>query len=295
MKMLFQSRKFRGLGIVALCALVGYALFGGGDDVAVVQNKAQAQLEAAPSGQPAPQGKGSPLFAILAQNGSRFANLNPKEYALKDSDYGGHPAYNKATRYLACADYQASKKDTAQDLAEQGAGGQSNEALEFAKWFNVLKEEQCKSFTQADLLSVPALMHTAAQAGDVGAQSYELGQEVGALRQAAEARMRDNPGQPQDLGQHGKSLLARANALAERGDRDAAFLAAQLSGSDEFGQKDLVASAAWAMVGMQQKGELFSATNRVFEVETYAELSAEQRQTAAQSAQVLFARCCDKR
>lgn len=295
MKMLFQSRKFRGLCILAVCALIGYAFFGAGADVAVVPNKAQAQLEAAPSGQPAPQGQASNLFAILTQGGGRYANLDPKEYALKDSDYGGHPAYNKATRYLVCADYQASKKDTAQDLAEQGVDGQSNEALEFAKWFNVLKDEQCKNVTKADLQSVAALMHTAAQAGDVAAQSYELGQEIGALRQAAEARMRDNPEQPQDLGQQGKSLLERANALAQRGDRDAAFLAAKLSGSDEFGQKDLIASAAWAMVGMQQKGELLNATNRVFEVETYAALSAEQRQTAAQSAQVLYARCCDKR
>lgn len=294
MNMLFQSRKFRGFCMSAVCAVIGYALFGAGADVAVVQDKAQAASEAAPP-RPAPHGQASKLFAILAQSDSRYANLNPQDFALKDADYGGHPAYNKATRYLVCADYLASKNDTAQDLAEQGVDGQSNEALEFAKWFNVLKEEQCKNVTQADVQSVPALMRTAAQAGDVAAQSYELGQEVGALRQAAEARVRDNPGQPQDLGQQGKALLERANALAERGDRDAAFLAAQLSGSDQFGQKDLVASAAWAMVGMQQKGELFSATNRVFEVETYAALSAEQRQIAAQSAQVLYARCCDKR
>jgi len=249
MKMLFQSRKLGGLCLAAVCALTGYALFGAGADVAVVQNQAQAQTEAAPPRQPALQGKASHLFAILGQGSSRYANLDPKEYALKDSDYGGHPAYNKATRYLVCADYLASKKDTAQDFAEQGVDGQSNEALEFAKWFNVLKEEQCKNVTQADVQSVAALMHTAALAGDVGAQSYELGQEIGALRQSAEARLRDNPEQPQDLGQQGKALLERANALAERGDRDAAFLAAQLSGSDQFGQKDLIASAAWAMVG----------------------------------------------
>ena len=288
-----QARKSLGLGMLGVCAVLGYAFLKPGGDSATA-NGDRAVAPAVPAAAQAPARQGPDMFAIVAQSDNRYANLNPKDFAVREADYGGHPAYNKAQQYLVCADYVESGKNVAQDLAEHDAAGTQGE-LKFAAWYNALKAEQCKNVTKADLQTVAALMHTAAQAGDLSAQSYELGQETEALRRSAAARASEHPEQPQNLAQEGGALLARATALAGKGDKEAAVLAAKLTATDQFGQKDLTTSAAWALVGMQQKGQLFNATSRVFEDEPYSTLGAEQRQSAAFSAQSLYARCCASR
>lgn len=288
-----QAGKSLGFGILVVCAVAGYAFLNRGED-APAATDARAPAAPQPVAAQAPPHRGAGMFALVGQSTSQYANLNPKDFVLRESDYGGHPAYNKAKHYLVCGDYVESSKNVAQDLAEHDAAGSQGE-LEFAAWYNAVKAEQCRNVTKADLQTVAALMHTAALAGDISAQSYELEQETEALLRSAEAHARDHPELAQNLGQEGKSLLQRAAALVEKGDKQAPFLAAQLTASDQFGQKDLTASAAWAMVGMQQKGELFNATSRVFEDEPYSTLSPEQKQSAALSAQSLYGRCCANR
>jgi hypothetical protein len=297
MKTFFKSRSFLGLIITALVVSIAYALMAPKAAIPVLNNTA-APADAPPANGAAARNSSPGMFAwggLDNQRKSSYADMDPKEFAMKESDYGGHPAYNKAKHYLSCADYINSSKNISQDLAEHSLMDPSGKSADFAMWQVALKEEECKSVTKDDLAKIDELMHAAAKAGDARAQSYELGKDANQLIEAARTRSREHPDLDAAVSDEEKNLLGRATALAEKGDQEAIFLAARLTATNRFGQQDVTASAAWALVGMQEKGQLFNATSRVFEDEPYSALTPEQKQTAAQQAQQLFSRCCAKR
>ncbi|MFZ6846336.1 hypothetical protein [Undibacterium sp. RuTC16W] len=296
MKTFLQSRKVRGLIILSVLVLVGYAVFTP-EAVLPVTKNVDTPLFGNSSDQEHRNASGLGMFAWggVEVRKSDYANLDPKQFALKETAYGGHPAYSKAMYYKVCADYFEASKDTAQDLEDQRRSDPSGKSEDFARWQLTIKEQQCKNVSKADLQKIDALMHEAAKAGDISAQSYELNKTAASLIAVYRAKLKENPDQIPFVGEEEKNLLGSATALAEKGDKEAAFLAARLTATDRFGQKDVTTSAAWALVGIQQKGELFSASNRVFEDEPYSALATEQRQVAAQRAQEIYNRCCYKR
>ncbi|MTV40811.1 hypothetical protein [Duganella radicis] len=295
MSTLLQSRKILGFCVIALAVAGGYALLKH-EPEPVTPNSPGAEPRNL-SGSATTAGNGIFAWGAVAPRAGSYAALDPKDFALKEGDYGGHPAYSKAMQYLVCADYVESKKDIERDYAEQAQSDPSGNTLRFAQWQIAMKEEQCKNVSKASPQQIAELMREAAKAGDVRAQSYLLNQDASRLIDAARADADAHPNQEHVITAEEKGLLSSATTLAETGDREAIFLAAKLTATNRFGQQDLTASAAWALTGMQQNGRpfSFSANDHVFETEPYSTLSVEQRQAAVQKAQENFARCCSRR
>ena len=80
--------------------------------------------------------------------------------------------------------------------------------------------------------------------------------------------------------------------MAEKGDKEATFLAAKLTTLDYFGQRDDVTSAAWMLLGVHEKGAQFSVSDSIFESPLYAKLTTAQREQVVQKAQAIHNRCC---
>lgn len=296
MKNFLKSRSFLGLVVIAISILIGYVLLSPKPTPPALPVVMQTGGASGRAASPAPPGKGMFAWGALDQRQNSFSNMDPKKFAVRESNYGGHPAYNKAMHYLACADHFDSSKNLARDLADNNQAESSDgAATEFMLWNFARKEAECAQVTKDDLRKIDELMGTAAQAGDIKAQSYVLGRETNELIDVASARSGEDAAQETKISDAEKSLLGRATALAEKGDKEAIFLAAKLTSTDRFGQLDMTTSAAWILVGTQEKGQLFSATNPVFEDEPYAALTVEQRQVAVQQAQQLYNRCCINR
>lgn len=223
---------------------------------------------------------------------------NPADFAVKPSDFGGHPAFNQAMMARVCEDYFRSKKDQDQDMADaaqlERSGIKGMEGIVKQTQFKIqVMEVQCQNVTQSDIAKAGALLREAAAAGDRSAQSIVLQED---FRAADARRIKDKAeGRTQEdsAGQY-KHYLDGATQLAKEGDAEAALLAGKLTLSSVYGQRDIGASASWMLVGLQNEGRPFDERLFPFDSEPYSDLSPSERQSAVERARAIYAECCSR-
>ena len=288
MKNIFQSRMLWVFLIVLLFAFCLYAFIG--NETSSTDNNGALALRS--DSAVVADNTVTDAFSWGGVKSLSNADADAKQFVMSEKDYGGHPAYSKARHLQVCANLFETRKDVSKDLADSRRFDPSGESEELILWKIAAREEQCKDVAINDFKKIDELMHIAAMAGDVSAQSYELRNETNALIQAHRNRSNQSAGQELAAGETETKLLERAVVLAEKGDKEATFLAAKLTTLDYFGQRDDVTSAAWMLLGVHEKGAQFSVSDSIFESPLYAKLTTAQREQVVQKAQAIHNRCC---
>lgn len=233
---------------------------------------------------------------ISKESMAQLVPLNPADFALTPKDYGGHPAYNAAMHARVCAQYFASRSQHDQDLADamklERMPENKYEDLVAETVFKIRTlEVQCRDITERDIKSIPALMREAAAAGDIKARASVLFEDFQTAEKARiEAKMMGARNNTPTTAY--SAWLGTAIELAERGNQEAARIAGALTAVGTYGQQDVVASAAWMLVGLQTQGESFEPAYFPFDSEPYNTMSEAQKTIAIQRARATYTACC---
>ncbi|UIK14368.1 hypothetical protein LZK80_32005 (plasmid) [Rhizobium leguminosarum] len=196
-----------------------------------------------------------------------------------------------------CANYFESKSSQDQDLAQAAKLAKSGdrnfkELVAATAFMNRTMEVQCRGVTAEDIRNSGDLLREAAAAGDINAKAIVLFEDFRAADAARSEAKLANKAFDVDPARY-KDWLDQAIHLTEQGNLRAAQLAALLTGLSAYGQKDMTASAMWAMVAQQSKGEAFDSGKFSFETEPYNELGSAERAAATERARNVFDTCCN--
>lgn len=168
----------------------------------------------------------------------------------------------------------------------------SGEELKYLNFVEKVRDLQCSGYSESDFAKINDHFKRAASQGDVRAQFELLDQRANEELLNFIGTDAEDKERPQKL-KSIEEILAKAHELVEKGSKDAAAIAAQITSSGVFGMENLVASATWRIIADQDKAEPFMVRDDTFgEQGAYAALTPQQRAEASSAARLKYLKCC---